>query len=375
MIDQTVRHVYVHVPFCDRVCPFCSFDVRATRREDVDRYLDRLDEEMAAAAGRLDVAADTVYLGGGTPSQLDDAALGRLLDSVRSRLAPTAGCEVTVEVHPADLPKGRAASLVDLGFTRLSIGVQSCDDRVLRRLGRTHTAADGLAALDEAVGSGASVSADLIVAVAGQDWRGDLQRVADAGVHHLSAYTLTIEPGTPFARRGVTVAEDDELDALAAAAEVLPPRGLDRYEVSNHAVDGHRCAHNLAYWRNSCWVGLGPSAGGHEPVRPRADDGPLTCRATNARGGAWFEGAPPEVTNCDASTWWRDAVAVGLRLVEGVDLDGLRRRCGSPSPPGLVAAIDACEERGWVERTAPERLGATPVGMRLLDRVLAEIWT
>lgn len=373
MIDPVVRHVYVHVPFCASVCPFCAFDVRVTRDVEIDRYLDRLEIEAAEVADRCEVEPATVYLGGGTPSQLSDLQLERLVGIVDRHLG-WATAEATVELHPDDVGAGRAARLVDLGFTRLSVGVQSTDDATLRRLGRTHDGAGALAAVEKCVATSATVSADLIVAVPGQDIERDLRGVSSTGVDHVSAYTLTIEPGTPFARRGVRVDEDDEVRALDAAAEILSDVGLGRYEVSNHARPGSECRHNRAYWRNDCWVGLGPSAGGHEPAASgAASSGAITERTTNARGTAWFEGGEAERTSCDADTWWADALACGLRMVDGVDLDELAMRVGAARPAALVASLEHLEARRWITVTGSV-VAVTPTGGRLLDQVMAEIW-
>ncbi len=161
---------------------------------------------------------------------------------------------------------------VDLGFTRLSVGVESTDDAVLARLGRSHDAASGMRAVEAALTSGLEVSVDVMTAIEGQDVAADLARVAAEGVDHVSAYVLTIEDGTPFARDRVRVDSDAEVGALDAAETVLGTAGLRRYEVSNHARPGHECRHNLAYWDNRCWLGLGPGAHGHEPA-PASNDG------------------------------------------------------------------------------------------------------
>ena len=378
MIDPVVRHVYVHVPFCASVCPFCAFDVRITRDAEIDRYLDRLEIEAAEVAERCEVEPVTVYLGGGTPSQLSDLQLERLVGIVDRHLG-WASAEATIELHPDDVGVGRAARLVDLGFTRLSVGVQSTDDATLQRLGRTHDAASAMAAVEQCVATSATVSADLIVAVPGQDAERDLAVVAGTGVDHVSAYTLTIEPGTPFARRRVRVDEDDEVCALDAAARILGSAGFGRYEVSNHARPGSECRHNRAYWRNDCWVGLGPSAGGHEPAGPDAlPAGAVTGRAvtervSNARGAAWFNGTASDRTPCDVDTWWSDAVACGLRLTDGIDLAELGDRVGSTMPASLGTSIDRLVDRRWLSQDGT-RVAPTAAGTRVLDRVMAEIW-
>ena len=205
-----VGHLYVHVPFCPTICPFCNFHVLRRREDLVEAYLARLDDEFAAIARRWPHRGPlrTVYLGGGTPSQLTDGELERLTLAIRRRFAIAVDAEIGLEVHPLDVTPGRPARWHDLGFNRVSVGVQSTQDTVLRTLGRPHDAATALRALDEVLAAGPwTVNADLIVAVPGQDVATDLERLAATGVAHLAAYTLTIEDGTPFARRGVAVDE------------------------------------------------------------------------------------------------------------------------------------------------------------------------
>jgi oxygen-independent coproporphyrinogen-3 oxidase len=272
-----IRHAYVHVPFCPQVCPFCSFHVVRRRPGAVAAYLARLDAEAAEVASRWGVALDTTYLGGGTPSSLRVDELATLLGSLRRRLG-SLGDEVTLEIHPATASAERFAAWRDLGVTRFSIGLESTDDAVLTRLGRAHSAADGLAAVEwalEAVGGavGSTVSVDLMCAIDGQDVGAELERIDGLGVDHVSCYTLTIEEGTPFERDGVVVDPAVAADAFDAAGLVLGAAGIARYEVSNHARAGHECRHNLGYWRSDWWLGLGPSAaallpaGGAPPAR------------------------------------------------------------------------------------------------------------
>lgn len=391
-------HLYVHVPFCPTICPFCSFHVLRRRDDLVDAYLRRLDAELAATAEAWPstVALRSVYLGGGTPSHLTDGELERLLGSVRRWFALDAATEVGLEAHPRNVTPDRPARWRAMGFTRVSVGVQSTQDAVLRRLGRHHDAATALAALDAALAvDGWTVNADLIVAVDGQDVAADLRAVAGRGVHHLAAYTLTIEPGTPFDRRGVTVDEDAERSALLAAGELLPSYGLHRYEVSNHARAGHRCTHNLAYWRGAHWFGVGPSATASLPVLdPGAErGGRRLCR--NAELEGWLAGAPPVVEQLDAAEVARTRLLTGLRLAEGLAvaeavaaIAGSRpvgagsRPAGAGAPgadggpdhdPGARAALGSLQADGLLELDGG-RVRATTAGLLVLDRVLARLW-
>jgi putative oxygen-independent coproporphyrinogen III oxidase len=373
-----VAHLYVHVPFCPTICPFCSFHVVRRRDDLVEAYLRRLDGDAAEARRRHPSMGplDTVYLGGGTPTHLSDGELARLLGSIRRRFAVSPGAEITLEAHPVHVTPTRAATWRDLGFTRVSLGLQSTQDPVLTRLGRRHDAATGLAALDTLLAvDGWTVNADLITAVAGQDVAADLHAVAARGVPHLSAYTLTIEPGTPFARRGVEVPERREADALRLAAAILPAYGLLRYEVSNHAHPEHRCRHNQAYWDGRCWLGLGPSATGQEPPPPDAPPGHRLVRRRHAALTEWLDGAPADVEVLTADDVIHDGLLTGLRRVDGVDLAALARRAGDGRdlPRDLARPLGQLRRRGLVEIDGP-RVAATAEGVLVLDVVLRELW-
>lgn len=368
-----VRHAYVHVPFCPTICPFCDFHVLERRGDVVAEYLRGLDRDAVETVERLGLPAnglETIYLGGGTPSHLRDAELGRLVEIIRRRLG-WAGREATIEVHPSTVSRSRVQLWAELGFTRVSVGLQSTDDQVLRFLGRPHDAATGLAALDLVLEAGAfEVSADLITAVPGQDVEADLRAVAGRGVDHLSAYTLTIEPGTPFARDGVQVDPEMERLALRLATEVGSEFGLARYEVSNHARPGAESDHNLGYWRNRWYLGLGPSAAAYEPADwEQHDDGSVRgWRRTQPALGAWLEGEAAERVAVTGRDVVAEGMLVGLRLAEGVDLAALSAQAGLDASLLVGDEVDKLIARGWLERNG-SAVRVTEDGFPFLDQV------
>ena len=304
----------------------------------VDAYLAELDREAAQVSERGDIGPlATVYLGGGTPSHLRARrGLERVLGIVRHHFGgPGGACadEVTLEVHPSTVDPVRARTWVELGVTRLSVGAQSFDDPVLRRLGRPHDAAASRRAVEICRTAGATVSIDLITAVAGQDLDAELDAVLGLDPDHVSAYTLTIEPGTPFHAAGVSVNERDEHRALVRVAERLGAAGFERYEVSNHARAGARSEHNLAYWSNRCFLGLGPSAASHLPVESNHPGSHLTERHTNPPWAGWLVGQRGEPEARDAAALLSDGLLCGLRLRDGVDLEQLRAQTGLDRVP------------------------------------------
>ena len=368
-MGPALRHVYVHVPFCPTICPFCDFHVLERRAGVVTEYLDRLDAEAALMAERFDLSTiETVYVGGGTPSYLRSSEMARLVEIIRCRVG-WATREATLEVHPSTATPERAAEWVALGFTRLSVGVQSFDDAVLTTLGRPHDAASGRAAVAACVATGAVTSLDLITAVPGQDVVADLHAAVELGVDHISAYTLTIEPDTPFARDGVEVSAQAELDALHSADSVLGAAGYRRYEVSNHARPGCESVHNQAYWRNRHWLGLGPSASSHLPVIG-SSDAVRSMRHQNAPLDRWLRGDAGESETRDAEELLADAMLCGLRMLRGVDLAEVIEQTGLDPLVHHRDDIAGLVDRGLVV-VGDARLRATPAGLVILDQVAA----
>ena len=369
-----VRHLYVHVPFCPTICPYCDFHVLTRRAGLVERYLERVEEEAARLAETYRVDLDTVYIGGGTPSFLREAEMEALAGSIRRHLG-WGRVENTLEINPGTVHPARAALWRDLGFGRASVGVQSLDDATLKFLGRQHDARQAREAVTTLVETGFRVSGDLITAVPGQPLESDIRGLVELGVGHVSAYTLTIEPGTEFARRGVTVEEDDERRGFTQTEALLTELGFARYEISNYARPGEQSRHNLSYWHGRTYLGLGPGAAGHYPVEQRAegllDHNPLTVRRTNPHLHEWLTGERGEEQPIDAEEYVTDALFMGLRLREGVDLADLSARSGLDVRERYSEAIAINVRRGLLTLEG-EQLRATPQGWWVLNRVVTE---
>ena len=346
--------LYVHVPFCERVCPYCDFAVVAVGRlgaPDEAAYLDSLLAEWALVRGEVaGRPVASVYFGGGTPGLARPWTLARLLDAFRAELR-FADPEITVELNPGRLEVEGVAALRACGVTRLSLGLQSLDDTILRRLGRAQSGAEARAGLEACLAAGfASLSIDLIYGAPGQDAAAllrDVDAVLDYGVPHVSAYALTLEPGTRMTaavRAGRLPAPDE--GALARRYELADARlsaaGLRWYEVSNWAgADAARCRHNLGYWTGGHWWALGPGAHGHVGgVRFWTHRHP----ATHARAVA--AGAPPvdgwEALDPGARALER--LMLETRLATGLDLGLLdargRARAGELAADGLLELQD-----------------------------------
>jgi putative oxygen-independent coproporphyrinogen III oxidase len=363
------RALYLHVPFCPQVCPYCDFHKMRRDAGLVAAYVERVVAEAAATAARWPGPLDTVYVGGGTPSHLRDDELDPVLDAIARGWGGLGGIETTLEADPLTFDAARLARWRDRGVTRVSIGLQSTQDAVLAFLGRSHRGRDALDALDQALASGLRVSADVIAAVPGQDAERDLAAVADAGVGHVSVYTLTIEALTPFARRGVRVDDDRAADDFELADRVLAGRGFERYEVSNHARPGQRSRHNPVYWRGAACLALGPAAAGLLPPEPDDPPGTVAVRTQNPPIKAWLRGDPPERTPVDGQAFALEKLMTGLRTVEGVDLRALHRSTGIDVAARFPDAIAVAARHGLLA-TDGDLLRATRSGTRVLDAVL-----
>lgn len=334
----------------------------------VAAYLRRLAQEAAASYEAFPGPLDTIYLGGGTPSHLTDAEL----EAVVAIFARTWGwpgrCETTLEADPLTFDAARLKTLKTLGFSRLSIGVQSSQDEVLRFLGRQHRGREGLAAVSLALVAGFAVSADLITAVPGQDVQRDLHALAQTGVPHLSVYSLTVEPYTPFALRGIRVDPDQDADAYLLAQELLPEYGLLRYEVSNHAQPGFESRHNQVYWHGDYFLGLGPSAASFLP----RGAGEMGERRINPPIKGWLRSDPPEVVPIDGRRYVEDVLMTGLRTLRGVDLAVLSARSGLDVEALLQDWLARYSQVGWLRRQGSV-LQATPAGLIRLNRLVQEL--
>ena len=263
--------LYVHLPWCLKKCPYCDFNSHAMRQADVpqQRYLDALLADLDAALplvwGRT---VHSIFIGGGTPSLFAPEAIDRLLGDLRARLRLSADCEITLEANPGTFETERFNAYRAAGVTRLSVGVQSFNDDNLKTLGRVHDAAQAFAAVEEAAQAFDTFNIDLMYALPGQSlqtFRKDLQTALALNPPHLSIYHLTIEPNTWFAKFPPKLPEDDlAYDMLDLVTEMTGQQGLQRYEVSAYARDGHRCFHNLNYWQFGDYLGIG--AGAHSKI-------------------------------------------------------------------------------------------------------------
>ncbi len=354
MNDAQPAGCYVHLPFCDRICPYCDFAVVGYAHARVERYLRALHGELARAAAP-DLSIRTIYLGGGTPSALGAARIAELLGALQRRFDVERGSiECTLEANPSrnadDLVAYRKA-----GVTRLSIGVQSFDDGELHRLGREHSADEADAYIGAArAGGHDNIGVDLIAGVPGQtpaSFRHTLERTIASAPQHVSVYGLTIEAGTPYARwfgRAPQQFPDDDAtaDLLELAEESLTAAGFAHYEISNFAKPGFESEHNRGYWQQRECIALGMSASGYERgVRYRNARGfDEYCEAVERGASARVDeerlGFPERVG---------EAAMLALRTSEGIRDGDFRVRFGLDARAIFAPAINKCREAGLLE--------------------------
>ena len=355
MTSPPAGGLYVHLPFCPYICPYCDFAKWPLRRSQAENYLSALEAEIEAAPA---FRATTLFLGGGTPNTYDPERLAALVERLRARFALPAGAETTVELNPdLELCTGFAAYR-SAGINRASFGVQSFVPEELLTLGRRHSPADVVEAVRRARAAGfANVSLDLIFGVPGQteaSWRRSLDAALALEPEHISTYGLTVEEGTPYAawfarEPGSFSTQDCEAELYSDVIERLSAAGYEHYEISNFARPGFRSAHNANYWANGEYLGLGVGAasylGGVRSVRTR--DLSIYCDA--ALGGL---PVPVEAERLTGDARAGEAVMLALRTAEGVDLAGFAERYEVDFMRRYRGVLEDMQRDGMLEVTA-----------------------
>jgi len=371
--------LYIHWPFCKAKCPYCDFNSHVREAVDPERWAAAYERALGHWAARLGPRRlRSIFFGGGTPSLMPPRLVGRILTAAHGHWDWADDIEITLEANPTSVEAAHFAGYRAAGVNRVSLGIQALDDASLHFLGRQHSAAEALDALELAQRHFERVTFDLIYARAGQSlesWRAELGQALDYGTDHLSLYQLTIEPGTPFAQRfaagGLAVLDEDAAaDLFALTQEMTAGAGLPAYEISNHARPGAESRHNLIYWRYGDYLGVGPGAHGRvtlgeerlATVDRRAPEGWLA--AVEADGHALVMDSP--VTALESAT---EAVMMGLRLREGLDTARLEALSGLPFDMVVDArALALLAEEGLVERTG-RHLRLTSRGWPLLNSI------
>lgn len=389
--DSPQFGVYVHWPFCLSKCPYCDFNSHVRRAEiDEPRFVRAFAAEIATTAARVPGrTVSTIFFGGGTPSLMQPATVGTILDAIARHWQVASDVEITLEANPTSVEAGRFRGYRTAGVNRVSLGVQALDDRVLKELGRLHSAREAIEAVNIARSVFERYSFDLIYARPQQtprEWGNELKEALRQAGEHLSLYQLTIEPDTPFAALHAAgklrVPDDDAARALYdTTQDICAAHGLPAYEISNHARPGAECRHNLVYWRMHEYAGIGPGAHGRLNIGRlnigRLDsDGDRHATATEKRPESWLTRVEQDghglVTD---EVLTREEIAdefllMGLRLAEGIDPQRYAALAGRPLDTSRIAAL---RENGLVETTSDGRLRVSLPGFPILDAVVADL--
>ncbi|MCX5513827.1 coproporphyrinogen III oxidase [Kaistia algarum] len=373
--------VYVHWPFCLAKCPYCDFNSHV-RHHGVDeaRFAAALTTEIRTLAEKVPGRrVGSIFLGGGTPSLMAPATVGAILDAIGGAWEVAPDVEVTLEANPTSVEAERFRGYRAAGVNRVSLGVQAMNDADLKALGRMHSVEDAMRAVDIARATFPRYSFDLIYARPGQTpqaWAAELESAIERASDHMSLYQLTIEPGTMFEtlhKAGKLQIPDEDTAAtlFEMTQEICDRHGRPAYEISNHAVPGGECRHNLLYWRYGEYAGVGPGAHGRLVM-----DGRRYATAATREPEKWLERVESWGDGIDTNDVLTpeeagdELLLMGLRLTEGIDLRRYRKISGRPLDPSRLSDLIY---HGMVEEISTDRVRATRAGAFVLDAVVADL--
>jgi oxygen-independent coproporphyrinogen-3 oxidase len=381
-----VKHLYVHVPFCQGKCFYCGFYSVMAELHQIAVYPELPQKESLLRLSEFpghekEEPLETIYIGGGTPAMLGVDGIKSLADGINERFPLHAIREWTVEMHPLHADDHFFRALREMGVNRISIGVQSFCDETLQRIGRRHTAQEAFRAIQMAQDQGfGNTGVDLIAGLPGVDeaeWSETVNQALALGLPHLSVYALSLEEGPPLARQvgeGTLVIPGDDavLDMLASTEAVLSEAGYERYEISNYAQPGYACEHNLGIWRGNDFLGLGPSAASRIGVRRWTNSSDLCGYMDALSKGA----VPPgEADSLDPMADAVERVIFALRLQEGFDpyTAAVRFPILESEADGWEKRLEACARQGLVERGGL-RWRLTARGSEVCDAVIRDVF-
>lgn len=373
--------IYVHWPFCAAKCPYCDFNSHVRQGVDHAAWRVALVDDISAQADLITPQTVTsVFFGGGTPSLMEPATVGAVLDRIAALFPTSDTLEVTLEANPTSVEAEKFSGFQSAGVNRISMGIQSLNDKALRRLGRMHSAAEAISAFGIARRLFDRVSFDLIYARQDQsasEWETELRQAMDMAVDHLSLYQLTIEAGTRFgelaARRKLPGLPSDDLsaDMYILTQDICEAAGFAAYEVSNHARDGAVCQHNMTYWRYGPYLGVGPGAHGRIHV-----ENDWQSTEAVAAPETWLTGSQARNTRTGLSSQDRgeEMLLMSLRLSEGLNLDRFSTVSGAKLNR---QKIEELSELGLISELGTQ-LVVTPAGRLVLNTIISELcvgWT
>ena len=318
--ENSPMEIYIHIPFCIRKCDYCDFLSGPSGPEEQADYLQALLREIQAVEEGEGRSVSSIFIGGGTPSVLDERLLGDILREIRNRFKMEEDAEITIEVNPGTANIGKLQAYREMGINRLSIGLQSPEDRELKILGRIHNYGQFLETYQEARTVGFdNINIDLMSAIPDQTYEGwvkNLRTVAELKPEHISAYSLIVEEGTPFAARKLNLPDEDtEYNMYEATAQILKKYGFEQYEISNYARKGRECRHNVGYWTRQDYLGFGLGASSLYGKERFANTADMKKYLENSRNPEKIREKEPSLTREDEMA---EFMFLGLRMTKGI---------------------------------------------------------
>ena len=328
--ENSPMEIYIHIPFCIRKCDYCDFLSGPSGPEEQADYVQALLREIQAVEEGEGRSVSSIFIGGGTPSVLDERLLGDILREIRNRFKMEEDAEITIEVNPGTANIGKLQAYREMGINRLSIGLQSPEDRELKILGRIHNYGQFLETYQEARTVGFdNINIDLMSAIPDQTYEGwvkNLRTVAELEPEHISAYSLIVEEGTPFAARKLNLPDEDtEYNMYEATAQILKKYGFEQYEISNYARKGRECRHNVGYWTRQDYLGFGLGASSLYGKERFANTADMKKYLENRKNPEKIREKEPSLTREDEMA---EFMFLGLRMTKGISKADFQRCFG-----------------------------------------------
>ena len=328
--ENSPMEIYIHIPFCIRKCDYCDFLSGPSEPEEQADYVQALLREIQAVEEGEGRSVSSIFIGGGTPSVLDERLLGDILREIRNRFKMEEDAEITIEVNPGTANIGKLQAYREMGINRLSIGLQSPEDRELKILGRIHNYGQFLETYQEARTVGFdNINIDLMSAIPDQTYEGwvkNLRTVAELEPEHISAYSLIVEEGTPFAARKLNLPDEDtEYNMYEATAQILKEYGFEQYEISNYARKGRECRHNVGYWTRQDYLGFGLGASSLYGKERFANTADMKKYLKNSKNPEKIREKEPSLTREDEMA---EFMFLGLRMTKGISKADFQRCFG-----------------------------------------------
>ena len=371
--ENSPMEIYIHIPFCIRKCDYCDFLSGPSGPKEQADYVQALLREIQAVEEGEGRSVSSIFIGGGTPSVLDERLLGDILKEIRNRFKIEEDAEITIEVNPGTANIGKLQAYREMGINRLSIGLQSPEDRELKILGRIHNYGQFLETYQEAriVGFD-NINIDLMSAIPDQTYEGwvkNLRTVAELEPEHISAYSLIVEEGTPFAARKLNLPDEDtEYNMYEATAQILKEYGFEQYEISNYARKGRECRHNVGYWTRQDYLGFGLGASSLYGKERFANTADMKKYLENSRNLEKIREKEPSLTREDEMA---EFMFLGLRMIRGIVKSDFQENFGCTIESVYEEVLEKYESMGLLLEQ-DGRIFLSRKGIHVSNSIMAE---